>query len=174
MQLIQDFFSGILYSSSICVYLPLGYTSTVTSLLGHENQLFVGTSFGNVEVYDSEKGVFLLKYSIHEKKVRRMLKLPSEIHQCICAELFPRVNSNPEQSISPPPPADVCVTPTKRIVKECALQQKKSVIFDFQLQQHTAPLIASIGDGLANWLNDTKESVTQGPQLLMWTGHGEV
>jgi len=152
--------------ASICVYLPLGNT---TSLLGNENQLYVGTSFGNVDVYDSEKGVFLLKFSIHEKKVRRMLKLPSEIYQCICAEFFPRVNSHPEQSTSPPP-ADVCVTPTKRIVKEYALQQRKSVIFDFQPQQHTAPLIVSIGDGLANWLNNTKESVTQGPQLLMWTG----
>jgi len=155
------------------VYFPLGNTSSVTSLLGHENQLYVGTSFGNVEVYDSEKGVFLLKYSIHEKKVRRMLKLPSEIHQCICAESFPKVNSNPKQSTSPPP-ADVCATPTKISVKEYALQQRKSAIFNFQPQQHTAPLIISIGDGLANWLDNTKESLTQGPQLLMWTGHGEV
>jgi len=151
---------------------PIGNTGTVSSLLGHENQLYIGTSCGNIEVYDSEMGVLLQQYSVHDKKVRKILKLPSEIHQSICAELFPRVNSNSESdNLSD---TNISVTPRQRSVQEYALQQRKHYS-DLNLP-YNAPLIVSIGEGVANWLNmeNTKEPVHLKPKLITWTGYGKL
>ena len=150
----------------------LGSTSTVSSLLGYENQLYIGTSSGNIEVYDSEIGVLLQQYSVHDKKVHKMLKLPSEIHRSICAELFPRANFNSEYDSLLD--RNICVTAQKRSVQEYVLQQRKSYS-DLHLPCN-APLIVSIGDGVANWLTaeNTKRPVHPKPEMVTWSGYGLV
>ncbi|XP_065896958.1 leucine-rich repeat serine/threonine-protein kinase 1-like isoform X2 [Dysidea avara] len=150
----------------------------VTSLLGHENQLYVGTSSGNIEVYDSECGIFLQRYSMHCAKVRRILKLPPEIHQCICAESFPTMNSvSYDSNITEHVSSKLInkngdITPKERSQQEYFLQQSSSTSLP-QLS-YTAPLIVSIGDGLANWLNMGSVDKIACPnlELLTWTGYG--
>ena len=150
----------------------------MTSLLGHENQLYVGTSSGNIEVYDSECGIFLQRYSMHCAKVRRILKLPPEIHQCICAESFPTMNSvSYDSNITEHVSSKLInkngdITPKERSQQEYFLQQSSSTSLP-QLS-YTAPLIVSIGDGLANWLNMGSVDKIACPnlELLTWTGYG--
>ena len=153
----------------------IGYD--VTSLLGHNNQLYVGTSSGLVEVHDSEKGIILQQYSMHVSAVHRIMKLPPEIHKCICAELFPTVKSNaelPNHVGGRSADNDEDVIPKERSLQEHALQQSSSPYLPRLL--YSAPLIVSIGDGLANWLNiDGKERTTDhNLELLTWTGYGHL
>ena len=161
----------------------LAFTSlgcNVASLLGHKNQLYIGTSSGNIEVYDSEHGIFLQRYSMHCAKVRRILKLPPEIHKCLCAELFPIRNSEMEFSnitdhdSSKSEDRDEDVTPKERSKQEYALQQISSSSLPHL--SYTAPLIISIGDGLANWLNMDDVDKAKHPNLefLTWTGYGHL
>jgi len=150
----------------------------VTSLLGHENQLYVGTSSGNVEVYDSECGILVQKYSLHCAKVRRILKLPPETHRCICAELFPADKTDAYHSSAivniSSRLANTCedVTPKKRTLQQHCMQQRSGS--SLPCLSSTAPLIVSIGDGSAKWLK--MDSTIKAPhanlELLTWTGYG--
>jgi len=102
------------------------------------------------------------------------MKLPREIHQCVCAELFPKMKSSASDHDSGClADRDEDVTPKERSLQERALQQTSSSSLP-QLS-YTAPLIVSIGDGLANWLNMDagKERTTDHSlELLTWTGYG--
>ena len=146
----------------------LGSTNNVTSLLGHENQLYVGTLHGNVEVYDSESGTLLQQLSLHTGKVSRMLKLPAEVYQCVCAELllianddFARIESSLGSSLT-----------SQRL--EHALQQDTSSQQPPSTDHIKAPLIISLGNGKANWLNVGSGEHASQPHLLTWSGYGSI
>ena len=145
-------------------------------MLGHKNQLYVGTSSGAVEVHDSENDVLLQQFTMHVSGVHNILKLPVEIHQCICAELFPMINH--KLAISDYVSSRLSdiddVTPKERSLQEYALQKSSS-----QSPSHLsypAPLIVSIGDGLANWLGIDGEEKTADSNLefLTWAGYGHL
>lgn len=156
-------------------------------MLGHGNQLYVGTLSGNVEVYDSENCTLLQQFSLHAGKVCQMLKLPAEIHQCVCSELLFVTNDQCVHGESMLDQSDKSITPRKRILQEHTLQQDSSLLpyinstlhsFTSKLQPSTnfqcikAPLIISLGCGTANWLNveNIKEEIQ--PHLLTWSGYG--
>ena len=113
-------------------------------MLGYENQLYVGTQYGNVEVYDSESSIFLQQFSLHNGEVCMMLKLPPEVHQCVCPELLSNTDdkyTNRESFTDPN-----CIK---------------------------APLIISLGTGKADWLNvDSTEDFQ--PHILTWSGCGSI
>jgi len=162
-------------------------SDNVTSLLGHERHLYVGTRSGNVKVYDSESCTLLKQFSLHAGKVCQMLKLPTEVHQCVCAEKMVVTNDQCVRTESMLDLSDESVTPRRRISQEHALQQDSSLSPDINGTLHSftsilepstnlqcikAPLIISLGHGTANWLNmeNIKEAVQ--PHLLTWSGYG--
>ena len=152
-------------------------------MLGHESQLYVGTFQGYVEVYDSTTGTLLQHFSVHAGKVCKMLKLPEEVHQCVCAELWMITNDEVVRTESLDM-SDANVTPRKRVLQEHTLQQNSPVVngeiypFVSKLkpsQSIKAPLIISLGNGTANWLDtDSTKSVSVQPHLLTWSGHGDI
>lgn len=132
-------------------------------------------------MYDSESGNLLQQFSVHAGKVCRMLKLPEEVHQCVCIELLTITNNEIVRTESVDL-SDASVTPRKRVLQEHTLQQNPPVVngelhpFASKLkpsQSIKAPLVISLGNGTANWLNthSTKPSVQ--PHLLTWSGHGD-
>ena len=163
----------------------IGSTDNVTSLLDHGSQLYVGTFQGNVEVYDSESGTLLQQFSLHAGKVCRMLKLPEEVYQCVCAELLLITNDEIVRTESVDL-SDASVTPRKRVLQEHTLQQNSPVIngklhpFASKLKPskdiHSikAPLIISLGNGTANWLNAGNTEASIQPHLLTWSGYGVI
>lgn len=168
----------------------LASTNSVTSLLGHENQLYVGTLHGIVEVYDSESGDLLLQLSLHAGKVSRMLKLPAEVHQCICAELLLMANDECVLSESEASQSYESMTPPKRVLQERLLQQDSNLPpvingkvhpFTSKLQPSLtdpqcikAPLIISLGSGMADWLSTGSTKEAYQPHLLTWSGYGNI
>ena len=163
----------------------LGSTNNVTSLLGHENQLYVGTLHGNVEVYDSESGTLLQQLSLHAGEVSRMLKLPAEVYQCVCAEL----NMVTHECVcieSKVNPSDESFASQRKVLQEHTLQHDSSVLptndgkfhpFTSKLQQPStddikAPLIITLGNGKADWLNVGNAENSSQPHLLTWSGYG--
>ena len=169
----------------------LGSTDNVTSLLGHENQLYIGTLYGNVEVYDSESIILLQQFSLHDGRVCRMLKLPPEVYQCVCAELLLITNNECVRTESKLSLSDEDLTPRKRVLQEHALHQDSSLLpvvngkldplaSKLQLpptdpQCIRAPLIISLGNGKANWLSMNVDSTKDFlPHLLTWSGYGNI
>ena len=146
----------------------LGSTNNVTSLLGHENQLYVGTLHGNVEVYDSESGTLLQQLSLHAGKVSRMLKLPAEVYQCVCAELLFIANDECAHTESRLSVANGSLLP-KRL--EHTLQQDSSSQQLPSTDHIKAPLIISLGNGKADWLNVDSATHASRPHLLTWSGY---
>ena len=151
-------------------------------MLGHESQLYIGTFQGCVEVYDSESATLLQQFTLHAGKVHRMLKLPEEVHQCVCAELLSITNDEIVRTESVYL-SDAGVTPRRRVLQEHALQQDSPIIngelypFASKLKpSHStkAPLIITLGNGTVNWLNtDSTEGSIQ-PHLLMWSGYAVI
>ena len=155
-------------------------------MLGHENHLYVGTFHGYVTVYDSEGASFLQQFSLHVGKVYRMLELPREVYQCVCAELLLITNREIVRTESLDL-SDTSVTPRKRMLQEHTLQQKPVINgnkFHPFTKQHSldihsikAPLIISLGSGTSNWLLNTAADKTEEsmqPHLLTWSGYGVI
>lgn len=144
----------------------LGCTNNVTSLVGHENQLYVGTLHGNVEVYDSESGTLLQQLSLHTGKVSRMLKLPAEVYQCVCAELLLTANddfAHTESSLG-----------LSHKSEQHTLKQDTSSQQPPSTDHIKAPLIISLGNGKADWLNVGNGEHASQPHLLTWSGYGSI
>ena len=57
----------------------------VTALHGHENHLYIGTSLGTVEVFDSESGCFLQQFSWHDNKVESLFHIQNVLLYYICS-----------------------------------------------------------------------------------------
>ena len=160
-------------------------------MLGYENQLYVGTQYGNVEVYDSENGIFLQQFSLHNGEVCRMLKLPREVYHCACPELLSNTNDKYANSESRFGLSDEDLSSREKVLQEHALQQDSSLLpivngklhpFASEFQPYTsftdlncikAPLIISIGTGKADWLN-VKSTEDFQPHILTWSGHGSI
>jgi len=149
----------------------------VTTLCGHKNHLYVGTSMGIVEVFDSISGCFLQQFSWHQSKVESLLHLPPDIKRSICAE-FSHLKCTPllhQQSIDSP------LVPRKReqnLQKSVSIMQAdiktfKSGLCSVQLpiKSLDTPLMISIGSGLADCLNiNSSQNFTGSTVLLTWTG----
>ena len=154
----------------------------MTALLGHKNHLYIGTSLGTVEVFDSESGCFLQQFSWHDSKVESLLQLPPEIKQSICAECS-HSKCTPlqhHQSLESP------LVSKKRVQQESFLQKSASImqadtksfksgLYSVQspVKCLDTPLIIGIGSGLADHLNVNRsqrlftESTTT---FITWTG----
>ena len=156
-------------------------------MLGYENQLYVGTQYGNVEVYDSESSIFLQQFSLHNGEVCRMFKLPPEVHQCVCPELLSNTDDKCVNRKSRFGLSDEDLTSQEKVLQKHALQQDSSLLpivngklhpFASEFQPYTsftdpncikAPLIISLGTGKADWLNvDSTEDFQ--PHILTWSG----
>ena len=153
-------------------------------MLGHKNHLYVGTSAGTVEVFESESGCFLQQFSWHTK-VNALLELPQEIKQSICGECSSTkcVKLAHHQSFK-----DNLIVPKKRISHEIHLQKSapgsthayisKSYKSGLCSTQQSAllqdpPLIVSLGNDLADQLHVSSNDQTSTHniiELLTWTG----
>ena len=150
--------------SYICTFVFAGENGEVTALLGHKKCLYIGTSLGTVEVFDSESGCFLQQFMWHGNKVQSLLELPPEIKKSICAEY----SSEKYKSVSHSELVKEFV-PRKRRSQESFLQRRS-----FSAQKLTFstdfPLIATLGVNMANSLNFSNQSSTSNPMFLTWTG----
>ena len=162
----------------------LGENCGATSLLGHKNHLYVGTSTGTIEVFESKSGCFLQQFTWHAK-VNALLELPQEIKQSICGECSSTkcVKLAHHQSFK-----DNLIVPKKRISQEIYLQRSAPVS---QLAHNSkgnksglcptqkstllqdSPLIVSLGNDLADQLHVSSNNQTSMHdiiELLTWTG----
>lgn len=59
----------------------------VTNLICYGREVIVGSSVGNVAIFDSETTSVLRFFSWHKDKVRMLLLMPPQVEPCICAEV---------------------------------------------------------------------------------------
>ena len=159
--------------SVMCVIYIAG-EGPATSLVGHYNHLYVGTSAGVVEVYESESGELLELFSWHTSRVDALIELPPEIKRSICAECS-SVKSMPlpRSSLSKND-----LVPYQRVCQESSKQQRKisrSKLSGLNLIQRSighsdAPLMVSIGGDLAESIKINYEDKSHDAILLTWTG----
>ena len=136
-------------------------------------------------MYDSESGTILQQLSLHAGEVTRMLKLPAEVYQCVCAELN-MITYECVYIESKVNPSDESFASQRKVLQEHILQQDSSVLptndgkfhpFTTKLQQPStddikAPLIISLGNGKVDWLNVGNAENSSQPHLLTWSGYG--
>ena len=135
--------------------------------------MYIGTSLGTVEVFDSESGYFLQQFLWHGSKVQLLLELPPEIKKSICAEY----SSEKYRSVSYGEMGAEFV-PQKRRSQESFLQRRsqskyyKSGMQSEQKQTFCTdfPLIATLGVNVADSLNFSDQNCTNSPMFLTWTG----
>lgn len=134
--------------------------------------MYVGTSSGKVEVYDSESGHFLQQFSWHSSNVHALIELPSEIKQNICAEsetYTKKVKHVTQHRI------DSSRIQKRRLSEQPPFQSRKyeSGVFYVPAKPllQNSPLIISLGDGLAECLNMGNQNSVQEVELLTWTGY---
>lgn len=146
--------------------------------------MYVGTSAGTVEVFESDSGCFLQQFSWHTK-VNALLELPQEIKQSICGECSSTkyVKLAHHHSFK-----DNLIVSKKRISHEIHLQRsapgsaqaynsKSNKSGLYSTQQSTllqdSPLIVSLGNDLADQLHISSSNQTSMHdiiELLTWTG----
>lgn len=146
--------------------------------------MYVGTSAGTVEVFESETGSFLQQFSWHAK-VNALLELPQEIKQSICGEHSSTkcVKLAHHQSFR-----DNLIIPKKRVSQELYLQRSasgsqlaynsksyKSGLYSTQqtMLLQDSPLIVSLGNDFADQLSILSSNQTPMHnivELLTWTG----
>ena len=144
----------------------------VTALLGHQNDLYIGTSIGTVEIFDSESGCFLQQFSWHESTVKSLIELPPEIKKSICAEHSPVKYKSVSRNESL---ADNDrIVPRKRVSQESFLKRNES--FQGMLsttkpaESTKCPLITSLGLNLADCLNCSSKKPPDSVTFLTWAG----
>ena len=138
------------------------------SLMGHYNHLYVGTSAGMVEVYESESGDLLQLFSWHASGVNALIELPPEIKQSVCAECSSaKPMAAPHQIL-----AKNELVPYQRVYQESKLQRRLSRISGLQKTVicSDAPLMVSIGRDLAEPVKINYENKSHDAILLTWTG----
>ena len=145
-----------------------------TSLLGHKNHLYVGTSSGKVEVYNSENGNFFQQFSWHSSKVNDLIELPLEIKQSICAESKTHQGKVHHYSLQSSISDTIEVNRAKSVrVHGSYMTNSKSGLYSVPVQSLplNSPLIISFGDNLAEHLNIGDQNAQQKKiEFLMWTG----
>lgn len=139
-----------------------------TSLLGHDNHLYVGTAAGMVEVFESETGNFVRSFSWHASGVNVLIELPPEIKQSICAECSSAKSlPSSHQSL-----AKNEIVPYQRVCQEqrnnFGLSQLHLVCRSISYSD--APLMISIGNDLAKSVKINCENKSHNAILLTWTG----
>ena len=148
-----------------------------TSLLGHKNHLYVGTSLGKVEVFDSESGHFLKTFSWHSNKVDALIELPPEIKQSICAESKASQSERKVRHKSLQPNFDVDGGPLRKISWQPPSLQSSSYsrsgVYSVPKRpfSQNSPLIVSLGDNLSKKLSMGNQNSEQSVELLTWTGY---
>ena len=142
-----------------------------TSLLGHENHLYVGMSSGNVKVYDSQAGHFLQQFSLHSSDVDALLKLPPEIKECICGESR-KIQKKAHISLLDLPSK---LQKQRRLSGHslCQLKDHQSGMCSMLVQPFliNTPLIVSLGNNLADYLGIGRKNSEKRVEFLTWTGH---
>lgn len=142
-----------------------------TSLLGHDNHLYVGTSAGTVEVYESESGDLLQLFSWHAAGVMGLMELPPEIKQSIYAECSSaRCLPSTHQSL-----VKNEIVPYQRVCQESCLQRNTYALSRLKLIHKSvtysdAPLMVSIGNGLAESVKINCENKSHDTILFTWSG----
>ena len=142
-----------------------------TSLLGHDNHLYVGTSAGVVEVYESESGDLLQLFSWHAAGVTALIELPPEMKQSICAECSSaRCLPSTHQSL-----VNNEIVPYQRVCQESCLQRNTYALSRLHLIHKSmtfsdTPLMISIGNGLAESVKINCESESHDAILFTWSG----
>ena len=142
-----------------------------TSLLGHDNHLYVGTSAGMVEVFESESGNHLQLFSWHADRVNALIELPPEIKPSICAECSTaKCLPLSHQSL-----AKNDIVPYQRVYQESCLQRNPSALMGLHLIHRSAtysdaPLMVSIGSHLAESVRINYENKSHNAILFTWTG----
>ena len=148
----------------------------ITSLLGCSGQICVGTSEGTVAVLSVKSGGLLQKFSLHASRVRVLLELPEMVKPCVCAELpmgkapLSKEITRGRSSLPTSPTQDDAVPPAHKRVASVKLRSKVKVNINLDITSHHTqhPLFASIGDGLADWFGNGKDT-TQNLEFLTWT-----
>ena len=134
--------------------------------MGHYNHLYVGTSAGMVEVYESESGDLLQLFSWHASGVNALIELPPEIKQSVCAECSSaKPMAAPHQTL-----AKNELVPYQRVYQESKLQRKLSGLLGKSVICSDAPLMVSIGGDLAEPVKINYENKSHDAVLLTWTG----
>ena len=141
-----------------------------TSLLGHKNHLYVGTSIGKVEVFDSKSGYFLQQFSWHSSKVDALIELPPEIKQSVCAESKTHEKKVRHYSL---PSLQVKL---RKVSEQSSVESNnysRSGVYSLPIQPllQNYPLIISLGGKLAEHLNMGNQNSEQRVELLTWTGY---
>jgi len=130
---------------------------------------------GTVEIFDSENGCFLQQFSWHASVVKSLIKLPSEIKKCVCAENSPVKHRSVSHNESM---ADFDrVVPSRRISQESCLNRNTNEMHKPGLhlteksgEPMECPLIMSLGYNMASTLNFSNQNSTDNVTLLTWTG----
>ena len=144
-----------------------------TSLLGHKNHLYVGTSLGKVAVFDSESGNLLQQFLWHSSKVDALMELPPEIKQSICTESKTREKKVLHHSLQ----IDFdSIKLSRKISEQPSFQSNsysRSHTHSLPTQEllQNYPLIVSLGDKLAEHLSMGNQNSEQRVELLTWTGY---
>ena len=135
--------------------------------------MYVGTSSGKVEVYDSESGHFLQRFSWYssKSKVDALIELPPKIKPSICAEsetYTKRVKYVTQPSIN-------SSIQKRRYSQQASYQSRNNASGVYYVPAkpllQNSPLIISLGDDLAEHLNMGNQNPEQKVELLTWTGY---
>ena len=133
--------------------------------------MYVGTSIGKVEVFDSESGYVLQQFLWHSSKVDALMELPPEIKQSVCAESKTHERVVLHHSLQ----IDFDSNNLSRRISEQPYQsnsnRKRVRSLPSQPMLQNYPLIVSLGDYLAEHLNMGNQNSEQRVELLTWTGY---
>lgn len=142
-----------------------------TSLLGHNDHLYVGTCAGTVEVIESKSGRLLQLFSWHANEVNALIELPPEIKQSICAECSSaKCVPLPHQAV-----VKNDIVPYQRVCQESFLRldaSRRSRLYSIpkSAMYSDAPLMVSIGNDLAESVKINYGDKSDDVILLTWTG----
>jgi len=136
--------------------------------------LYVGTSAGTVEVFESESGCHLQLFSWHASSVNALIELPPEIKQCICAECS-------SAKCVPLTHQLLHKIDTQRVSQESSLQRDASNFTSIghisglnsmqkSFRSSDSPLMVSIGNDLAESIKINCENKSHDVILFTWTG----
>ena len=133
--------------------------------------MYVGTSYGKVEVHDSESGCFLQQFAWHSSKVNALIELPPDIKKSICAES--KALDRKVQHISLQFNPDSIPKRISDGLPKKMSHYSKPGLYSVPAQPllMNSPLIISLGDDLAEHLNIGDQNVGHRVDLLTWTGY---
>ena len=139
--------------------------------------MYVGTSAGTVEIFESESGCFLQQFSWHAS-VNVLLELPQEIKQSICGEC---VKVEHHQSFKDDLNEDISLeaylylqrTSGSRVRFDSKCYNSELHSTQQSMPLLDSPVIVSLGNELADCLRITSNQTSSIPsavEFLIWTG----